>query len=198
MGMAIFRKTKTLLAVACVILAVAVVPVVTRRPTRTDPNEISKLPPNELRDAEIECLIRAAFRKATAVAIQSEAAPSITINDPQVLNDLAKQFAVGFDAEPLPMYRHPGLEYTRLTFEGPYAPPLFVFTSEKGALLSGDEPKGYRRFYVRNQFCLALAELLALKLDGQLGDRPRPGGLENRRPFDDIPAERYDRREGSD
>ena len=161
------HKTKILIAIPCAVVALALALMATRRPTLTDPDEISKLPPNELRDAEIECLIRAAFANVTAVAIQSEAAPSITITDPQVLNDLAEQFAVGFDSEPLPMYRHPGLEYTTLTFEGPYAPPLFVFTGPKHVLLRGDEPKGHRSFYVRNQFCLALAGLLGLKLNGQ-------------------------------
>lgn len=161
------RKTKIFLAIPCAAMALAAVLIATRRPTLTDPAEISKLRPNDLRDLEIECLIRAAFANATAVAIQSEAAPSITVTDRQVLDDLAKQFAVGFDSEPLPMYRHPGLEYTRLTFEGPYSPPLFVFTSPKHVLLSGDTPKGYRGFYVRNEFCLALAKLLHLKLDEQ-------------------------------
>lgn len=122
MGMAISRKTKTLFAVACAVLAVVGVPIATRRPTLTDPAEIGQLRVNDLRDSEIECLVRAALANATAVTIQSEAAPSITVTDPQVLSDLAKQFTIGFDSEPLPMYRHPGLEYTWLWFEGPYTP----------------------------------------------------------------------------
>ncbi|HJT33770.1 MAG TPA: hypothetical protein VJ783_17115 [Pirellulales bacterium] len=156
------RKTKILLAVPCAGLALAAVLIATRRPTLADPAAISKLRPNDLRDSEIECLIRAAFAKASAVAIECERGPSITVTDPKVLNNLAEQFAVGVDPGPRTTYRHPRLEYTRLTFDGPY-PLRLVFAGEERVLLMGDEPNDYRFFYVRNRFCLALADLLGLK-----------------------------------
>lgn len=191
------RKTKILIAVPCVALALVAVLIAMRRPTLADPEEISKLRPNDLRDAELESLIRAALANATALSIEGEAAPSITITDPQVLKNLADQFAVGVDPGPRTMYLHPRLEYTRLTFEGPYPLRLF-FAGEDQLDLSGNQPDDYRFFYVRNRFCLALADLLGLKPDSQSDDRPRPAEPRNRRLFDDVSAERYDRREDSE
>lgn len=192
MGMSVSRKTKTLFAIACAVLALAVAPIVTRRPTLTDPEEISKLPPNELRDAEIECLIRAALANATAVTIDSK----VTLTDPQVLKDLAKQFAVGFDSDPLPTYRYPGLEFTnrgleyaRLTFNGPYEPQL-EFTGQKRMWLRGAKPGEGRDFDVCTPFCRSIAELVGLKPEGRPVDRSRPGDRGNWRPFDDVSAER--------
>lgn len=49
-----------------------------------------------------------------------------------------------------------GALYATLTFKG-----------QKSIVLFGVKPGEGRDFYVRNQFCLALAELLGLKLQGQ-------------------------------
>lgn len=49
-----------------------------------------------------------------------------------------------------------GALYATLTFKG-----------QKSIVLFGVKPGEGRDFFVRNQFCLALAELLGLKLQGQ-------------------------------
>ncbi|HET6880761.1 MAG TPA: hypothetical protein VFI31_11435 [Pirellulales bacterium] len=163
--MFVFRRYKLILAAALVGVLGAWATLANRRPTLTDPAEISKLPGDQLRDGELEQLIRAAFLSASSVRIRSETAPSITVTDPNQLADLANEFGVGFDKAELPMYRHPGLEYTRLTFDGPYNPE-FVFTGPKEALLLVGKPGHFRHFAVRTRFSLAVARLLGLKLAG--------------------------------
>ena len=139
----------------------------------TDPAEIAKLPPKELRDAEIECLVRAAFRAARSVHIKSEAVASITVTDPTVLGALADRFAVGSDDERLPMYRHPGLESTDITFDGPYTPRL-GFTGPKEVMLMSDRPGQWARFRVRTKFARALADLLGLERFSETNLPPGP------------------------
>lgn len=133
-----------------------------RKPDLTDPAEIAKLPGDEPRDAEIERLVQAAFLEAESVHIKSEAAPSITVTDPTTRRALADRFAIGRDDEQLPMYRHPGLEYTEITFDGPYTPRL-GFTGPTDVMLMSDDPGRWRRFGVRTEFARTLADLLRLK-----------------------------------
>lgn len=133
-----------------------------RRPDLTDPAEIAKLPGYELRDVEIERLVQAAFLEAESVHIKSEAAPSITVTDPTTLRALADRFAIGRDDEQLPRYRHPGLEYTEITFDGPYTPRL-GFTGPTEVILMSDKPGRWRRFGVPTRFARTLADLLRLK-----------------------------------
>jgi hypothetical protein len=142
-------------------LALGATLALSRRSDLTDPAEIAELPPGELRDAEIERLVRAAFANARSAHIKSEAAPSITVTDPKVLEGLSSQFAVGSDSQELPMYRHPGLEYTVVTFNGPYTPRI-GFTGPKDAMLMSDKPGRWRHFGVRTKFALALANVLGL------------------------------------
>ncbi|HEV3345213.1 MAG TPA: hypothetical protein VG125_32850 [Pirellulales bacterium] len=154
---------KMLLLLACAGVALGMILVANRRPDVTDPAEIARMPPEELRDVEIECLVRAAFREARSAHIKSEAAPSITVTDPVVLGALCDQFAVGCDDEQLPMYRHPGLTYTWITFDGPYTPEL-VFKGPKDVALVSGKPRQWHHLYVRTKFGRALADLLGLKL----------------------------------
>jgi hypothetical protein len=165
-------KMLLLLAGACVALGIILVP--NRRPDVTDPAEIARMPPKELRDVEIECLVRAAFKEARSAQIKSEAAPSITVTDPAVLRALADQFAVGSDDEQLPMYRHPGLEYTWITFDGPHTPEL-VFTGPKDVMLVSGKTRQWHHLYVRTKFARALADLLGLELFSE-ASKPRRGG----------------------
>lgn len=158
--------TKTLLVISCAGIALGVYLRATRRPDLTEPAEILKLPPDELRDAEVECLIRAAFANARSVHIHSEAAPSITVRNAAILSRLSKEFAVGHDAKQLPMYRHPGLEYTVITFDGQFTPRIGL-TGPKDAMLMVGKPGHWRNFGVRTKFAQSLAELLGLELAEQ-------------------------------
>src|SRR5581483_9251824 len=105
---------------ACALAAIVAVAMLSRRPDLTDPSEIAKLPANKMRDGEVEHLVRAAFSESRSIYIKSEAAPSITVTDPAILRDLADSFALGQDDEQMPIYRHPGLLYTDIAFNGPY------------------------------------------------------------------------------
>lgn len=155
-------KAKALLIVACLGIILIAYVFLNRRPDLTDPAAIAKLPPSELRDAEVERLVRAAFAGARSVHVQSEAAPSIDVSDPAILRRLSQEFAVGRDAEQLPMYRHPGLEYTVLTFDGGDEVRI-LFTGPKEAMLMRDRPEHFRRFDVHTKFARSLADLLRLE-----------------------------------
>lgn len=147
----------------CLGIAIGAHVILNKRPDLTDPATIAKLPPIELRDSEVEHLVRAAFSGTRSVHIESEAAPSIDVSDPAILRRLSHEFAVGRDAEQLPMYRHPGLEYTILTFAGNDDVSI-RFTGPKEAVLMGAGPGRFRRFDVRTQFAKSLADLLRLEL----------------------------------
>jgi len=84
--------------------------------------------------------------------------PSITVTDREALTNLGNQFAFGRDYEPLPVYRHPGLTYTRFEFEGPYT-PAFLFTSHWAIMVHGQSGS----FAVRTRFARAVADVLGLK-----------------------------------
>ncbi len=144
-----------------------------RRADLTDPAEIAKLPPVNLHDAEIECLVRAAFETAHEVRIEGEGIPWITIDDPLVLNNLAKEFAVGRDSERLPVYRNPRprkragggtLEYSRIVFDQPDSPEI-IFTGLQEITLWYGQRQQHRRDSIplRNRFCKTLCDLLGLK-----------------------------------
>lgn len=154
------------LLLGCAVAAIAVTLRLNRRADLTDPAEIAKLPGNELRDGEIERLVRAAFMEAKSAHIKSEAARSITVSDQAILRRLAEHFAIGHDDEQLPMYQHPGLEYTVVTFDGPYTPQL-AFTGPKDAMLMSDKPGPWPRFRMHAKFGRTLADLLGLKVAGQ-------------------------------
>jgi hypothetical protein len=159
----VMARWKIILFAASLGIVISAYTFATRRPDLTDPAELAKLPPNELRDAEVECLVRAAFADARSVRVRSEAVPSITISDREIIGRLSEEFAVGYDAEQLPMYRHPGLEYTAITFEGKEAPTI-CFTGPNDAMLLASEPGRFRRFGVRARFARLLADLLHLEL----------------------------------
>lgn len=156
-------KAKAILIVACLGVSLSAHVILNRRADLTDPAAIAKLPFIELRDSEVERLVRAAFAEARSVHIESEAAPSIDVSDPAILRRLSNEFAVGRDAEQLPMYRHPGLEYTIFTFDGNDDVSI-RFTGPKEAVLMGAGPGRFRRFDVRTQFAKSLADLLRLEL----------------------------------
>jgi hypothetical protein len=159
-------------ALYCVWLAYGVA-TANRRADLTDPAEIAKLPAGSLHDAEIECLVRAAFKTAEEVRIEGEGIPWITIDDPLVLDKLAKEFAVGRDLERLPVYRNPRpqkragggtLEYSRIVFDQPDSPEI-VFTGLQEITLRYGPGQQHRRHSIplRNRFCKTLCDLLGLE-----------------------------------
>lgn len=165
-------RSKIILLVASVAIALGAYIFASRRATLTDPAEIAKLAPDELRDAEVECLVRAMLAGARSIHIKSEAAPSITVSDPATLRRLSNEFAVGYDAEQLSLYRHPGLEYTLITFDGRDDPKI-GFTGPKSAMLMSGEPGNFRHFGVRTKFARLLADLLHLELASGAVERKR-------------------------
>ena len=130
-------KTIAVSTVATVVLIACAVFVARwlRRPDITDPAILATMPLDELRDGELETLVRAAFRNATSVHIETEQHPrrptrAATITERDELDELAELFVVGGGGPQLPLYGYPGLTYVRVTFDGPYRPD-FSFTSDR-------------------------------------------------------------------
>jgi hypothetical protein len=91
----------------------------------TDPAVLATMPPEKLLDAEIDTLIRAAFRNADRVLFQAEGSDArrpreMEFSDRATLDSLADCFAVGPDCGTLPRYPYPGVMYTGVRIEGPY------------------------------------------------------------------------------
>lgn len=156
-------------AVVGAIVAVAT-PIIqeARRPDVTDPTELARLPLINLRDSELETLVRAAFRNAAELRIDYEGSPStararyVIITDHETLDRLAMVFALGTDEFQLPPYPYPGMMYTRVRLDGSHQLD-FVFTSPKDIFFySAPDAVGSPRRTVRTQFAKALADELGL------------------------------------
>ena len=87
--------------------------------------------PADLRDAELETLIKAALHSAEQVEVQSEVEAvrgdrssfrSAVITDAGTLTELASLFRVGEDRAATRYDQYPGMDYVRVTFTGPYKP----------------------------------------------------------------------------
>ncbi len=95
--------------------------------------------PADLRDAELETLIKAALGSAEQVEVQSEVEAvrgdrssfrSAVITDAGTLTELASLFRVGEDRAATRYDQYPGMDYVRVTFTGPYKPD-FIYTSNR-------------------------------------------------------------------
>jgi hypothetical protein len=156
------NRLRIVLWLAFLGVAVAVAFTVFRRPDMTDPAEIAKASGRSLRDAEVETLIRAAFRNAKEISIQSEGRPgrvkarSVTITDPMTLNRLADSFALGRDEYRPPEYPYPGVMYATVRFSGPYQPD-FTFTSDAGIYIYSG-----RSVDIKSSFGKVVGDLLGL------------------------------------
>jgi hypothetical protein len=130
--------------------------------------------PDELRDTEIETLIRAAFRNADQVVLRAgsnrDNSRQVVVTDRATLDELAGSFALGRnDNETLPHYRSPGLTYARVTFEGSY-PADFQFTDDTVIWLYGQRgnPGARHELEVRTVFSKSIRDAL------RLGDEQPP------------------------
>jgi hypothetical protein len=161
-----WRKILLIAAIATALLAPLIIRA-SRRAEITDAAVLAEMRPSELRDTEIETLVRAAFQNAEQVILRAgsnkDNGRHVVVNDRIVLRELAECFAVGSDDGQLPRYRNPGLTYVRATFEGPYRAD-FEFTEDKAIFLFGNPgiPGSRHGLAVRTDFAKKIADTLGL------------------------------------
>ncbi|MBX9789787.1 MAG: hypothetical protein K2Y37_12790 [Pirellulales bacterium] len=152
----------TLLAAVAIAIAATIL---LRRAEVTDPAVLATMPLDELRDSELETLVRAAFQNAIRVNLAADTGHgqterSVTITDGVALADLAQKFAIGPDHERLPFYEYPGITYTRVTIDGRFE-SAFSFSSENSIYVHGTHGRFLR---VRTAFAMKIADLLHLEV----------------------------------
>lgn len=171
-----------LTAILALAVAIPLTILALRRPDVTDPQTISQMPLRELRDREVETLVRAAFQRAESVELSTgvktpsgEYRPHVIVNDRETLDGLADCFTVGnadgyasvFAALPYP---HPGMEYTTVKFRGPYRPDFTFVDQTRISVFHGTHVDVATRFAQKLALPLGLDDV-AVK-DGPTQNQP--------------------------
>lgn len=134
---------------------------VLRRADIADPAVLANMPVEDLRNAEVETLLRAAFRNARKVTITTEMPENqplrtVVVEDQTTLNELADIFYVGRD-QVRPGFRHPGTTYVQVEIDGPYRPDFNFMDTLHIHFRSGP-----RWVPVPGKFVVKLGEILKL------------------------------------
>ena len=160
------RRKLYFLLLAVAITAPSLVYLIRRRDV-TDPAIIARMRPEDLRESEVSRLVLAAIQSSTTLEIQSEVEdPSgkyrvVRVASPAELARLATSWADGRTIENAPSFYlpYPGMEYVRLSFNGPYRPKLSFHGVREAWVGPGHMP----RVRVSDAFTRDVAAILQLQ-----------------------------------
>jgi hypothetical protein len=168
MRMGRYRR-KIAIAVALAACVAAILIIARPREEIADPAVLAKMPLGELRDSEIETLIRSALRNADRVIVngwgpQPKGGQELVITDRSTLNALAENFSVGRDSgQPKPFFC-PKLAYSTVRCQGAIE-PILHFADEQMIYIWYSRRASDSRgppLAVGAEFGKLLAELLSL------------------------------------
>ena len=155
----LFFVVTGLAIVAAVLLAISL-----RRSDISNPDQLAKMSLTDLRDSEMETLIRAAFRSAGRVEIHWEGrdakgkriCPSMSIADRAALDEFADNFKAGWDKRPTYYRPYPGIDYLKVEFVGPFNPASTYTGTDRVYVYGG------RQIEVATPFTRKLADIVGI------------------------------------